>query len=196
MPVRVFECDFRACGDQGGNEMTTKAHLQALAEHYPSLLVSGVAHGALKEIERLDRDLTIERNLNDARQLLTAKLEARLAIAVDALEGLAAENGWGWHRQATHDSLEWDELTADRDQWKVRAEAAEAGREEARKQRDDASALVEALQAEVTRVNGMCDRPASDCRFDRISSAALRAEVEMMRPVVDRCGGLGDCVEN
>jgi hypothetical protein len=58
--------------------MTIKAHLQALAEHYPSLLVSGVAHGAIKEIERLDRDLTIERNLTEARQLLTANLEADL----------------------------------------------------------------------------------------------------------------------
>ena len=34
--------------------MTTKTHLQALAAHYPSLLVSGVAHGAIKEIERLE----------------------------------------------------------------------------------------------------------------------------------------------
>jgi hypothetical protein len=87
--------------------------------------------------------------------------------------------------QATRDSMEWDELTADRDKWKARAEAAEAGREEARKQRDDASMIIEALQTEVTRVTGLCDRPASDCRFDRISGAALRAEVEMMRPVVD-----------
>lgn len=45
--------------------MTAKRWLGTLARHYPSLLVSGVCHKALGEIE---------------------ELEAKLAIAVEALE--------------------------------------------------------------------------------------------------------------
>lgn len=41
--------------------MSSKHHLKHLME-YPSLLVSGVAHGAVKEIEQLEEEIVVLRS--------------------------------------------------------------------------------------------------------------------------------------
>jgi anti-sigma-K factor RskA len=75
--------------------------LAILADHYPSLLVSGVSRNALAEIERLAGvgyamshehrahiAQMVDRSDREFAELLDAK--ARLAIATEALERIAA----------------------------------------------------------------------------------------------------------
>lgn len=61
-----------------------KRWLGTLATHYPSLLVSGVAHAALAEMEALSAgiDLTVQQR---------DEAEAALTIAVEALEELTRD---------------------------------------------------------------------------------------------------------
>ena len=69
--------------------MTSKRWLGTLARHYPSLLVSGVCHKALGEIEELEAKLaTITTTLNHyaASDGLLAPLAAAVLREIEEIE--------------------------------------------------------------------------------------------------------------
>ena len=86
--------------------------------------------------------------------------------------------------QESHDSLEWDELVAERDSLKAALEIA-------RTQRDDASAEVERMTAERDRLKAslsLAEPYRDECH-------RLQAEVEKFRPVVEAAVAYGNSTD-